>query len=154
MLNVGQSNTNKPKPHRQKKREQSGHFRKGNHMKVINLTAHEVTLSNGMVSITFPPSGNIARVDARTERSTIKYKVTDEVELKLPTVFSTEAKITNLPKEEPGVYYIVSNYVAQTAKRGDLLAPSTDNSAERDENGNVISVKGFQQYFELNCAEV
>ena len=121
-------------------------------MKIVNLTTHDVVLSNGMATVTFPPSGNVARVEPKVERGSIQYDVADGVQLRLPTVYSTEAKISNLPKPKPGVYYIVSNYVAQTARRKDLLAPNTDGTAERD-NGNVVSVKGFQQYLDIEYKE-
>jgi hypothetical protein len=116
-------------------------------MKIINLTTHDVTLSNGMVSITFPPSGNVARVNSRIERSTVKHEVGEGIQLALPTIYNADATITDLPKPKAGTYYIVSNYVAQLARRPDLLAPNS-NTAERDSSGSIISIKEFQQYIE------
>lgn len=118
-------------------------------MKIINLTPHDIVLTNGLVSITFPPSGNVARIESGFEKSTVVYEVGDGIQIKLPVSYNSEAKIANLPKPTEGIYYIVSNYVAQLARRGDLLAPNTSaNSAERDENGMVVSIKEFQQYVE------
>lgn len=122
--------------------------RKGVTMKIINLTTHEVTISNGLASITFPPSGDVARVDSRAERTTIPYHVAEGITLGIPVIYSQDPKVNGLPPIQAGIFYIVSNYVAQTLRRADLLAPNTDNSAERDEKGQVISVKMFQQYLE------
>lgn len=123
-------------------------------MEIINLTPHEVVLDNGFVHISFPPSGNVARVDQITEVERIEYDVADGIKLKLPVHLAPKLRVMNLPNEKPDTYYIVSSYVAQAIKRSDLLSPLTDSSAVRDENGKIISVKMFQQYTEQELVEV
>lgn len=123
-------------------------------MKIINLTPHDVVLDNGYVHITFPPSGNIARLDQITERTLLEYIVTPEAIIKLPLHQAPQVRVTNLPKQKEGTYYIVSSYVAQAIRRKDLLAPLSDSTAVRDDLGRVISVKMFQQYVEQEILEV
>lgn len=123
-------------------------------MRIVNLTPHEVVLDNGFVHIAFPPSGNVARVEQITERETIEFDVTEEVKIKLPVHQAPKVRVINLPKQKPDTYYIVSSYVAQAVRRPDLLAPLTDSSAIRDENGRVVSVKMFQQFTEQEIMEV
>lgn len=57
-------------------------------------------------------------------------------------IFHTRLKKTKLPKEEEGVYYIVSSLVLDKYKnrRKDLLAPAR---LIRDENGVVIGCEGL-----------
>jgi hypothetical protein len=123
-------------------------------MNIINLTSHEVILANGMLHITFPPSGTVVRVDSQSEKKLVDCEISKEVKLKLPIFIAGGSKVSNLPPPQEGVYYIVSNYVAQIARREDLIAPVTDNTAERDSNGNVLSVKGFQSYYEKSVVGV
>lgn len=115
-------------------------------MKIINLTPHEVVLDTGFSKITFPPSGSVARIDANTERKYIEYEVAPGAILKLPIQEVPTIRVMNLPDEQPDTYFIVSSYVAQMVKRPDLLAPLTDSSAVRDSEGNIISVRAFQQF--------
>ena len=53
-------------------------------------------------------------------------------------------KVENLPEEENGLWYIVSLQVLQHCKdRDDLIAPDTSR-AVRDEDGNIIGVRGWR----------
>ena len=115
-------------------------------MKIINLTPHDVVVANPYLHVTFKASGSIARIEMQYEKSLIEYAVTNEVKLSFTCHNAPKAKVINVPELKEGVYYIVSSYVAQTVRRPDLLSPLTDNSAERDSNGVVVSVKGFQTY--------
>lgn len=123
-------------------------------MKIVNLTPHEVVLDNGFMQIAFPPSGNVARVDPITDKVTLDFEVTESVKIKLPVHQAPKVRVMNLPKKKEGTYYIVSSFVAQAVRRDDLLSPLTDNSAIRDENGRVVSVKMFQTYTEQELVEV
>lgn len=115
-------------------------------MKFINLTPHEVVLSNPFLNLSFKPSGVVARVDMSYERRLIEAEVIEGMKLSIPCQTAPRAKVINLPDPQKGVYYIVSSYVAQVVRREDLISPLTDSSAERDSNGNVLSVKSFQTY--------
>jgi hypothetical protein len=115
-------------------------------IKFINLTAHEVTVANPYLNLSFKPSGKVARVDMQFEKKSLDVEVAEGMIVSVPCQTMPKARITNLPDPQKDVYYIVSNYVAQTVKRPDLVAPLTDNSADRDESGNITSVRCFQIY--------
>lgn len=115
-------------------------------MKFINLTPHEVTLSNPYLNLTFKPSGIVSRVDMGYEKRLLDFEIGEGMNLSIPCQVTPKAKVTNLPDPKEGVVYIVSSYVAQVVRRDDLVSPLTDSTAERDSNGNILSVKAFQSY--------
>lgn len=115
-------------------------------MKFINLTPHEVVIANPFMNLAFKPSGSVARVEMTYEKKLIEVEVAEGMNLSIPCQTTPRAKVLNLPEPKEGILYIVSSYVAQIVKREDLVSPLTDNSAERDENGNILSVKSFQTY--------
>lgn len=118
------------------------------YMKFVNLTPHDIVISNDYMNIKFPPSGIVARIETTYEQKLIPYEVDYGVTFYIPCQITPRVKVVNLPEPKEGVIYIVSNYVAQVVKRNDLVAPLTDNTAERDEDGNIKSVKAFQSYAE------
>jgi hypothetical protein len=115
-------------------------------MNFINLTPHEVVISNPYLTLSFKPSGTVTRVDMQYEKQLLDFEVTEGIKISVPVQVSPKAKVTNLPDPQEGVIYIVSSYVAQTVRRDDLVSPLTDSTAERDSNGSVLSVKSFQTY--------
>jgi hypothetical protein len=68
----------------------------------------------------------------------------------VPVTRSAFTEITGLPKGQPGVLYLVSALVAQAAAkqgRRDVISPDTSPAgAIRDENGQIVGVKGFQTF--------
>jgi hypothetical protein len=106
--------------------------------KIINATPHAIIVDNkeGFVT-TYDASEFIARVSSETVLHT---------EFMSGLAFFTQSfgEIQGLPKEVEGTIYIVSAMVLSANKsREDLIAPLTDSSAERNQNGHIISVKGF-----------
>lgn len=122
--------------------------------KIINCTPHKIVVDSTELCVetgefvsekrTFNTSGNIARVctDVKKE-SDIMLDSTVFIEF---SVESTErTMIEGLPDPVEGTLYIVSQIVLEEGKkqgRNDLIAPNT-NRAERDAEGNIISVPGF-----------
>ena len=106
-------------------------------MKIINITPHPVTLVKvDGTKKTYPPSGTVARV-----------KVGDEVVDVLDGAPVRQGQVvgfTDLPEPQPDTVYIVSLFVLQHANRDDFVAPDTEN-AIRDEDGQIIAVKGWRK---------
>ena len=106
----------------------------------VNLTKHNINilLENGN-TLTIPPSGTEARVSSQMEKVN---------ELNgIPVVKTTWGDVVGLPDPQPDTVYIVSMQVLQALKgaRSDLVGPDTSPSGVvRDENGNIVGVKGFQ----------
>lgn len=106
----------------------------------VNLTPHPITLvrENGETT-TIPPSGVVARVAVKREKIG---------ELNgFPVHRSIFGEVEGLPEPQDGVVYIVSFPVLQAlqGKRSDVVAPdTTPQGAVRDENGQIIGVRGFQ----------
>lgn len=115
-------------------------------MKIINLTPHEVILKNDYLNIKFPPSGVVARINIVPNTEFVDYEIDEKIKISLPVQYTYQIQVVNLPEPQEDTYFIVSSMVASTVKRPDLLSPLTDTSAERDEQGKIISVKKFQTF--------
>lgn len=103
-------------------------------IKIINLTPHDVVITDGP---TFEPSGIVARVAT--------HQVDDGDINGIPVKKQTFGDITNLPEPAENTIYIVSLVVLQAAKeigRTDCVAPDTSNPV-RNEEGRIVSVPGF-----------
>lgn len=107
--------------------------------KLINLTPHAITLMDDDTNIIciIEPSGDIARVSVRTERTeTLAFN-----DMTLATSKSVYGKVEGLPETEEGVVYIVSSLVAQRVpERRDVFIP---NESVRDDNGRIIGCKSL-----------
>jgi hypothetical protein len=119
-------------------------------VKFVNLTPHPVVLSNGALRVTFEKdySTPVARVEQVIEQATIECEIVPGMKIDMPVNAVTRSEVYNLPDPEPGVMLIVSSMVATQVKRADVIAPITDSTCERDVNGRVLSVKGFQTFNE------
>ena len=100
---------------------------------MLNLTPHAITLSTAAGDVTFPPSGQVARV------STIAQD-TGLVVAGVRVVRNTYGPVTGLPAN--GEPCIVSGMVLGALPAGTLnvYAPATGPTAVRDERGQVIAV--------------
>lgn len=101
-------------------------------MNFINLTPHAINLNSGE---SFPPSGQVARVQAG-------YSNFDEQGI----CSATFGEVQGLPEPQDGVIFIVSGLVAGAVKgirREDVVAPATGHPLAVRENGQIISVPGF-----------
>ncbi len=105
-------------------------------MKIINLTPHDIVVRTENGDITFPKSGDVARV-------TTQSMVTGEVNgiTVVRTVFGT----VEIPAQAEGIMYLVSAMVlsALAGTRGDVVAPDTGTTAVRNEKGQIIAVTRF-----------
>lgn len=107
--------------------------------KLVNLTPHAITLMDDNENIIFviEPSGNIARVSVRTER-TETFEINN---MEIATSKSVYGEVENLPEAEEGVIYIVSSLVAQRVpERSDVFIP---NESVRDDKGRIIGCKSL-----------
>lgn len=96
-------------------------------LEIINATPHDI-VANG---ITYPKTGNVARVSTQ-------YKSTDN------DLFLTEEReeIIGLGQQKKGTLYIVSSIVFYASNRKDLIAPNTG-MAIRNDKGHIESVPNF-----------
>ena len=85
---------------------------------------------------TFPPSGQIARVELEDE-----YMFDIEG---VPLYKGVVKEVTGIPNKREGVMYIVSLIVVQCVKRDDLIAPDT-HRAIRDDRGRIVAVRGWRR---------
>ena len=117
--------------------------------KIINLTPHWVTLILKTEEKTFLPEKESCRIKTTTKETSslsIPYDKNDErfkfgSWADIPITETTFGKVENLPKEEEGIYYIVSSLVCQACTdRQDLLIP---NESVRDEIGRICGCKSF-----------
>ena len=101
-----------------------------------NLTPHPIVVITDTASITYPITGNVARIGTITT-------VIGEIE-GIPVVRKEYTEVEGLPDPELDVWYIVSGYIKEARPdRKDLVAPNTDATAVRDSDGNIIAVRNF-----------
>ena len=94
-----------------------------------NLTPHIVTVVAGGMTVSFPPSGAVARVKVSSTPL--------EGWISIPTF----GEVEGLPPEVAGVWLVVSGMVrAALPQRQDLLSPA---DPVRDADGKVIGCGGF-----------
>lgn len=87
-------------------------------VKLVNLTGHPLTITNGTQIMTLPSEGR-ARVNSR--KRTIRKLSIDGLEI--PVVGVQRLEVTGVPPPQDGVIYIVSGIAADTANRDDVLSP-------------------------------
>lgn len=98
-----------------------------------NLTPHAVTLVTADGPITWPPSGQVARVS--TEVEPVGYAGLAPLRVEQP------GPVTGLPEPQRGRWYIVSGQVRTACpERLDLVSPG---ALVRDENGQVVGCEAF-----------
>lgn len=106
---------------------------------VVNMTPHAIIVVNeeGEMVATYPPSGEVARVQTTTE-------VTASV-AGIPVRRTAFGNVTGIPESQPGMVFITSTIVAQAAKRPDVISPDTGPTAVRLD-GQVVAIRGFQVF--------
>jgi hypothetical protein len=118
-------------------------------LKIVNLTPHNVSIFDTYdVPHTFEKSGMVARVSSR--QSKFKKLVTSQTEFDLYANEFGDAYIehesgeqTPMFRQQDGVYYIVSSFVAQALPhRTDLICPNSSD-AVRNEKGHIMHTNGF-----------
>ena len=107
---------------------------------VINLTPHEIKIMGRSGWVSYPASGDVARVEMHTTPT----------ESPLPGVYAHRQKrfgVSGLPAWRHGTIYLVSIvvlYALEGHERTDVFAPDTGpDSAVRDGTGKIIGVKAL-----------
>jgi len=108
-------------------------------MKIVNLTPHAISLQVGDRTTIFHPSGTVARV------SQVCVPTRDEIRGAL--VYSSTFGEVDMPGKESSTVYIVSGMVltALAGCRSDVIAPKTDSTAIRNDQGQIVAVTGWLQ---------
>jgi len=113
-------------------------------VRIINLTPHEVVVmsEDDEEIMRIPPSGQVARVEVKTE-------VIGEINgIKVRKVVYGD--IVGLPEPQENTIYVVSTLVLIALKdkgihRDDVVSPDTNpDSVVRDSQGRIVGVKYFQ----------
>lgn len=107
-------------------------------MTFINLTPHAIVVvdTDGNTH-TFPPSGQVARVNQNT---------TPAADIGNFSVnHLTNGDLIAVPAPQADTIFVVSAMVAQATDRTDIVAPNTA-QAVRNDKGHVVSVPGFVQF--------
>lgn len=100
---------------------------------MINLTPHAISIKINDETITFEPSGVVARIET-------KEVVVNEIN-GIPVIKRELLQVVGLPDND--VPCIVSSMVLDAMKnsnRKNLFAPDTGNTAIRNERGHVVAV--------------
>lgn len=119
-------------------------------MKVVNLTAHDVTIidENGNTKKVFEPSGHVARIIQNFDTYGYIEDLDIDIEVVKPVNFLNFDGVTI----EPYTVYIVSWLFLQALRDANhpnlhqFVAPNT-NGAQKDSKG---AVKGVQTFLVLN----
>lgn len=120
-------------------------------MKLINLTPHTVRLNRGTE---FPPSGQVARVQATHElEGWLSDGPDGAVELgdeffrdAIPVYAPVFGQVEGLPEPAKGTVFIVSGKVAAACRgRDDVVCPATGHAETVRLDGQVRSVPGFSR---------
>ena len=105
---------------------------------MMNLTPHAIVIATSEGMVTIPPSGTVARVATSTVSSGSIVVDGATVEL-VSTIYG---KVEGLPEE--GTPCIVSAMVAaRVPGRDGVFSPRTDNTAIRNEKGQIVAVVGL-----------
>jgi len=107
-------------------------------MNEINLISHTIKIQLLSTTLSFEPSGSVARVEMEEA-----YRSTLDLDEGYPVDVITRKtkKIINLPEPKPGFIYIVSSMVlAEVKDRNDVFAPDTGDTAIRDDRGFIKAV--------------
>lgn len=103
----------------------------------VNLTSHAIVLQTNRDSeLVIPPSGQVARVEARPGD---RIGDLDGVACYGPSLYG---QVTGLPDRVEGTVYIVSGMVAEQVRRGDVYSPGTgpNDGAIRNDKGHIVAV--------------
>jgi hypothetical protein len=104
---------------------------------IINLTPHPIVLDLNGVKTTFPASGSVARVN-QTCRDT-------GAVVAGARVYNSTFGDVDMSSPKLDTIYIVSGMVlaALNGSRQDVIAPKTDATAIRNQQGQIIAVTGW-----------
>ena len=101
-------------------------------LSVVNLTPHEINLVVGDEVLSFPPSGEVARVE------------TEFIPMSDVFGYNQHGDIEGLPAPQAGDMYLVSSFVFAAGNRIDVIAPDTSpQGAIRNDAGQIVGVRRF-----------
>lgn len=107
--------------------------------KLVNLTGHELRLTDGSTIVVLPSQGRARVVSKSREMGLVELS---EFKRGLPIVALSEQEIVNLPLPEADTIFVVSGIVASAASdRDDVVAPGR--ILRDSENGRVVGCQGF-----------
>ena len=104
-------------------------------IEVINLTPHDISLLHEGEMVTFPKSGEVARVEMGEEESYMLYPI--------PCKRQKWGEVVGLPSQKKNTFLLVSRMVFDTCDRKDAICPDTGSGAIRDEKGRIVAVTSF-----------
>jgi len=108
-------------------------------MKIVNLTPHAIVIQGLNETLTVAPSGQLARLSVTREvRPSII--VGDVI---VPVTRPSLGVIIGLPDPVEGTVLIVSAFVAEAAKRADVMSPG---ELVRDSAGVIVGARGLCSY--------
>jgi hypothetical protein len=109
-------------------------------MEFINLTPHPIVIRLEEGEVVIPMSGTIARCTVHDARILNPLVVTqDGITLEVPVIYRLTDTEVVLPEPQHDVILIVSQLVAQAAKRSDVVYPT--NIIRED--GQVVACSAF-----------
>ena len=104
-------------------------------MIVVNLTPHNVNVVTAKGTVTFPPSGALARCAATTV-SAGSFMAGD---IEVPLTYTVFGEVQGLPDPAPDTIYGVSGLVrGATPLRLDVISPE---APVRDGSGNIVGCR-------------
>lgn len=104
---------------------------------LLNLTPHAVTVLLDGRPVVVPPT----HPPARCQEALTPAGVIDTEAGRFPLLESSFGAVEDLPEPAPGVWYVVSRFVAEAVPlRRDVVVPAR---VDRDERGQVVSCRGF-----------
>lgn len=117
-------------------------------MKILNLTPHPLTISDGDRTLTIPPSGTVARATSVEEHVGVIRCVPDpgKPDWNINVTRSVFGEPVDLPAPVEGTVLVVSRITAEAARAvgrvEDIYLPGP---AVRDFQGRVIGCEGLSQ---------
>lgn len=125
--------------------------------RLVNLTPHAITVKADGLTATFPPSGDVARVDTKNSTDN-PIMVAHGFSMEVPLSTVTTYGVVGLPDPEENVIFVVSAMVAQQClHRIDVVAPDTGPTAirytEGPMKGQIEAVCGFVRYTNISWYE-
>ena len=136
---------------------------------IVNKTPHSLTIlkeidNNTSIFITIPPTPPPIRLKVKQYEVERVNNAIPLVQNELEGVEGVNTVCENCKKlsecelekktnpidvckdQDPINLFVVSSIVAMNIKRNDFISPDTGDTAERDEEGNIIAIRRFQKW--------
>lgn len=105
--------------------------------RIVNMTTHTVDVldKNKKVIISIKPSGGSIRLGKTVTQVTTLNCFNNKNNMNGIPITKTIYSSATLPKQEEGVFYIVSQMIKNSVNRNDLLVPT---QIKRDNQGRIL----------------